>query len=488
MTTPAGGGPAVDDAGLAFAGPGALAALVREREVTPRELVELFLARIEALDPRLNAFRVTLGEQALAEAGALEGPDGGDRIEGPLAGVPFAVKDETALAGQATTRGTRAPAPAATQDATLVARLRAAGAIPIGVTNVPELMIFPWTASAANGITRNPWDPSRTPGGSSGGSAAAVAAGLAPFATAADGGGSIRIPAACCGLVGMKPTRGRMAGDTPFGARGGGWLGLAVSGALARSVADSALLLDLTHGALATDRYAAPRFAGSYREAVRAGRDRARPLRIAISARVPPGLLARVSADQRGAWERTGRLLESLGHHVSERSPAYGIVQVQFLQTWLRAVYEESLTVSDRSLLERSTRQMAAAGRYGVPPWRRDRVLRARAATTRRICALWDEFDVLLTPGVASTAIAAEGGYGRAAPTAIDIAGRFTPFTPVFNLTGQPAISVPAGIGSDGLPLAVQLVGRPGAEDVLYALAGQLEQAAPWAANRPSDA
>ena len=472
------------DLDSAFAGPGALAGLVRAREVPPRELVELFLARIEALEPRLNAVRVTLGEQALAEA------DGLADLDRPLAGVPFAVKDDSALAGQAATRGLRGVSPPATRDAELVRRLRAAGAIPVAITNVPELMIFPWTASAANGITRNPWDPSRTPGGSSGGSAAAVAAGAVPFATAADGGGSIRIPAAACGLVGLKPTRGRMAED-------GGWLGLAVTGTLARGVADTALLLDVTHGALAGDRFAAPRFAGRYADAARRSPPR---LRIAVSRRPPPGLLARVSADQRSSWERTGRLLESLGHHVVERSPAYGTAQVQFLQTWLRAVYEETLTVSDtpsgargtpfgagaRSLLERSTAGMAAGGRYAVPPWRRDRVLGARAATSRRILALWDDVDVLMTPALATSAIAAEGGYGRAAPVAIDIAGRFTPFTAVFNLTGQPAITVPTGLGSDGLPLAVQLVGRPGAEDVLLALAGELEAADPWAARRPA--
>ena len=465
------------DLDSAFAGPAGLAGLVRAHEVAPRELVELFLARIEALQPRLNAVRVTLAERALAEA------DGLADLDRPLAGVPFAVKDDTALAGQAATRGLRGVSPPATRDAVLVGRLRAAGAIPVAITNVPELMIFPWTVSAANGITRNPWDPSRTPGGSSGGSAAAVAAGAVPFATAADGGGSIRIPAAACGLVGLKPTRGRMAED-------GGWLGLAVTGTLARGVADTALLLDVTHGALATDRYAAPRFAGRYADAARTLPPR---LRIAVSRRPPPGLLARVSADQRSSWERTGRLLESLGHHVVERSPTYGAAQVQFLQTWLRAVYEETLTVSDtsfgvrgRSLLERSTAGMAAGGRYAVPPWRRDRVLGARAATSRRILALWDEVDVLMTPALATTAIAAEGGYGRAAPVAIDIAGRFTPFTAVFNLTGQPAVTVPTGLGSDGLPLAVQLVGRPGAEDVLLALAAELEAADPWAARRPA--
>jgi amidase len=456
---------------LAFAGPGALAAMVRAAEVTPRELVELYVRRIEALDPRLNAFRVLRTEQALAEA------DDVDR-DGPLAGVPIAVKDDIAVGGEVATRGTRSFGAAAPADSEAVRRLRAAGAIPIGITNVPELMIFPWTATTANGVTRNPWNPDRTPGGSSGGSAAAVAAGMVAAATGSDGGGSIRIPAAACGLVGMKPTRGRVSAQ-PGGA---GWLGLSVYGGLARSVADSALLLDVMHGALPADVDRAPEFTGSYVEAATNPPGR---LRIAVSRKLPPGLLGRVSADQRGAWEQTGALLSSLGHGVEERDPAYGLAQIEFLQTWLRGVYEESLTVPDRSTLERSTRQMAAGGRYLVPPWRRRRVLAAREATTARITALWDEFDVLVTPALAKGPIAAEGGYGRSAPRAVDIGGRFTPFTPIFNVTGQPAVSVPVGMDTDGLPLSVQMIGRLGAEDTLYALAGQLESANPWAQRRP---
>jgi amidase len=459
------------DTDLAFAGPGALAAMVRAAEVTPRELVELSMRRIEALDPQLNSFRVLRAEEALAEA---------DEVmkrhpAGPLAGVPIAVKDDIDLAGEIATRGTRSYGPPAGADAEPLRRLRAAGAIPVGVTNVPELMIFPWTATTANGVTRNPWDTSRTTGGSSGGSAGAVAAGLVAAATASDGGGSIRIPAAACGLVGMKPTRGRVSS-------GGGWLGLSTYGALARTVTDSALLLDVMHGPLPSDPHHAPAFTGSYAEAAATAPPR---LRIAMSRKLPPGQLARVSTDQRGAWDRTGALLSALGHDVVPRDPAYGMVQLEFFQTWVRGVYEESLTVPDRSTLEASTRQMAALGRYLVPPRRREAILASRARTTARITALWEEFDVLLTPTLARTAIAAEGGYGRPAPVAIDIAGRFAPFTPVFNVTGQPAISIPAGVGSDGLPLAVQLVGRVGAEETLYSLAGQIEQAAPWAQRRP---
>src|SRR5262249_50240685 len=191
----------------------------------PRELVELCLRRIEAIDPGLNAFRVTLPEEALAAADAAEDAIG----DGPLAGVPIAIKDDMPVAGQSVTRGSRSYGPPANADGEVVRRLRAAGAIPIGITNVPELMIFPWTASAANGVTRNPWNPERTPGGSSGGSVAAVAAGMVPCATGSDGGGSIRIPAACCGLVGMKPTRGRVSSQPASE----GWLGLSTFGALA---------------------------------------------------------------------------------------------------------------------------------------------------------------------------------------------------------------------------------------------------------------
>jgi amidase len=384
-----------------------------------------------------------------------------------------------ALAGQAATQGSRSHGPPASADAEIVRRLRSAGAIPVGITNVPELMIFPWTASDANGITRNPWNLERTPGGSSGGSAAAVAAGLVAAATAADGGGSIRIPAACCGLVGMKPTRGRVS-QAPISQ---GWLGLTVYGALARSVADSALLLDVIHGPMPGDVDVAPSFSGSYAEAAAAAPGR---LRVAISRKLPPGAIAKLSADQRRAWERTGAVLTELGHDVTERDPAYGLAGLVFLQNWFRGTYEVAREVPDWSKLERSTRQMATAGRYLVPERRRAKLLAKREALSARILELWQEVDVLLTPGLASPAIAAEGGYGRSAPLAIDKATRFTPWTPAWNLTGQPAVTLPAGFGADGLPLSVQLIGRPGAEDLLYSLAGQIEAARPWAHHRPS--
>jgi amidase len=468
---------ATSEEDLAFAGPGALAARVRGGELRPREVVELFLRRIDALNPSFNAFRVTMADEALAAADALE--QAGPAAAGPLAGVPIAVKDDLPVAGQATTWGSRSPAPIQPQDAEAIRRLRAAGAIPIGITNVPELMIFPWTATDANGITRNPWDPSRTTGGSSGGSAAAVAAAMVPAATGSDGGGSIRIPAACCGLVGMKPSRGRVSMQ-PLGE---GWVGLSVFGALARTVADSALLLDAMQGTVAGDSDSAPAMQGSFVDA--AAREPGR-LRIAISRKLPPGILARCSSDQRLAWDRTARLLVELGHDVSERDPAYGSAHVVFSQHFVRGIADDFATLSDPSLTEASTRQMAAIGRFLVPDQRRPKLKAMRARATARIVALWDEIDVLLTPGLARTALPAQGGYGRPGLLAADVASRFTPWTMLFNLTGQPAVAIPAGFGSDGLPLSVQLVGRPGAEDVLYSLAGQIEAAQPWASRRPA--
>src|SRR5262249_29455253 len=278
-------------------------------------------------------------------------------------------------------------------------------------------------------------------------------------------------PAACCGLVGMKPTRD-LVSTVPADE---GWLGLSVYGALARTVADSALMLD----ALADGSGPA---GDMFRAAAAADPDR---LRIAISRKLPPGIIAPISGDQRSAWERTGELLRELGHDVVERSPASGMASFEFTQAWIRGIYEDSLRIPDPGLLERSTRQMAAAGRRLVPERRRDRLRRKRERTASRILALWHEIDVLMTPVVTRTALAAEGGFGRQAVPATDRAARFTPWTPMFNLTGQPAVALPAGFGADGMPLSVQLVGRRGDESMLYSLAAQIEAARPWADRRP---
>ncbi|MFZ0379078.1 MAG: amidase family protein, partial [Solirubrobacteraceae bacterium] len=195
--------------------------------------------------------------------------------------------------------------------------------------------------------------------------------------------------------------------------------------------------------------------------------------------------IARLSSDQRSAWERTATLLGELGHEVVERDPAYGLAGVEFTQMWLRGISEESRTVPDATSLERSTRQLVTVGRRLVPDRRRGKLLTARASRTARVLALWEEVDVLLMPVLATTAIAAEGAYGRSALAAYDRSSRFMPWNPLFNLTGQPAVALPAGFGADGLPLSVQLIGRPGAEDVLYSLAGQIEAGRPWEHHRP---
>jgi amidase len=252
----------------------------------------------------------------------------------------------------------------------------------------------------------------------------------------------------------------------------GGWVELSVYGALARTVADSALMLDVM---------AQPE-GESFAEAATSEPSR---LRIAASSKVPPGPITKLRIDQRRAWERVRDLLPQLGHEVEERDPHYGFKMLEFSQTWIRGIYEDSLRVPDRNLFERSTKGMASLGRVLVPERRRVALTAKRAPTTARIMKLWDEFDVLLTPTLSSTAIAAEGALNKPAAVAFDKAGRFTPFTPIWNLTGQPAVAIPAGLSDDGLPLSVQLVGRPNAEATLYSLAAQLEQAMPWADQRP---
>jgi amidase len=262
----------------------------------------------------------------------------------------------------------------------------------------------------------------------------------------------------------MKPSRGLVPGTS--------WVSMSVFGALARTVKDSALLLEVLA------RPGGDPF-------VKATASEPGRLRIAASRKLPAGVLAKLTDDQRSAWERTRDLLADLGHEVTERDPDYGLKMLEFAQTWVRGIYEDSWLVPDRNQLERSTRGMASAGRMLVSKRRRDALLAHREQTTGRILALWDQCDVLLTPGLSCTAIVAEGALHKSTAIAFDRAARFTPWTPLFNLTGQPAIAVPAGFGADGLPCSVQLVGRHGAETTLYSLAAQLEQARPWADRRP---
>jgi amidase len=443
---------------LAFAGVVRQAELVRTGAVSPRELVETALERIERLDPELNAFRAVFAERALAEADRVAAGDGR-----PLLGVPIAVKDDMHVAGTPRVRGSNAHGPPEAEDAELVRRLRAAGAIVIGIARTPELGIWPFTETAAGGITRNPWNPQRTPGGSSGGPAAAVAAALVPASTASDGAGSIRIPAACCGLFGLKPQRGRI----PTAPLGEVWNGLSVYGFLTRSVADSALLYEVATGV--------PYVAAAQRVAPK--------LRIALSLKIPPGSTARLHPDWRRAAQDTAELLRSLGHEVVERDPAVGVAGLNTVTRYLAGAYEEVRKLDHPERLERRTRAMA---RLGVAANRLlPRVRAAEARDVARVNAIFDDVDVVLGPTLARSALPVGFYEGRGATYTLNGVLRWVPFNGLWNHVGNPAAAVPAGVDAEGLPLSVQLVGRPDAEPTLFALSRQLEEARPWADQRP---
>ena len=454
----------------AFAGATRQAELLRAGELSSQELVEGYLRRIDALEPQLNAFRIVYRERALAEAAQADARLRA-REERPLLGVPIAVKDNMDVAGDVTAYGSGSPGPPAAKDCELVRRLRAAGVVVIGKTHLSELAIFPFGESAAWGVTRNPWSTEHTSGGSSAGAAAAVAAGLAAAALGSDGGGSIRIPAACCHLFGIKPQRGRVS-LAPLPEH---WHGLTSFGPITRTVADAALLLDVVSGPAPGDLDRPPPPPSPYVHALAADPP---PLRIALSFKSPtPGP---VSEAVRRPVRELGELLSSLGHRVSEHEPDYGELRHLFGARWLRGIYDDSRTlVSDPRRLERRTRQMAAAGRL-ISADVVARARRAEAALNARLAGTFDSYDVLLTPGLAKPPVNAGRWQGRSAPVTVLGVGMFVPFNPVWNLTGQPAASLPAGFTDDGLPLAVQAISRSNDEHTLLALAAQVERARRW--------
>ena len=447
-----------------FAGLARQAELIAVGELSSRELTEAYLRRIERLNPTLNAFRVVFAERALIEADQADGRRRAGEAR-PLLGVPVAIKDDTDVAGEVTARGTNAYGDPAREDAEVVRRLRAAGAVIVGKTNVPELMITPFTESPTFGATRNPWDLNRTPGGSSGGSAAAVAAGLVGGALGSDGGGSIRIPAGCCGLFGLKPQRDRV----PMAPANGAWLGLSVYGALTRRVADTALFLDVAgDGAPLAPAVARPPGA----------------LRIATSTLAPPPILASPDAEQRGALEATAELLRGLGHQVGPAEIPYGTTMPAFAVRHLRGIAAEAAAMPHPERLARRTKGFRRLGR-AIPGAVLERALRDEAAHARAIASVFEHADVLMTPMFTKRPIPIGTYEGRGALWSFNGYGRWVPYTEAFNHTGQPAASVPAGFTDDGFPLAVQLVGRPGDEATLVSLAAQIETERPWADRLP---
>ena len=446
--------------------------MLADGELTAPQLLEIYLERIARLDSELRAYRVVLTDKARDEAYAAQDRlDAGDRL--PLLGVPIAVKDDVDVAGEVTTYGSSAHGPAATTDAEAVRRLRAAGAVIIGKTSVPELMIMPFTESLALGATRNPWNPNRTPGGSSGGSAAAVAAGLAAAALGSDGGGSIRIPSTWCGLFGLKPQRDRISLEPHDEA----WQGLSVNGPIARSVRDAALLLDATATVSG--------FPGPEGEFAAAAEREPGRLRIALSTKVPTPLPVSVGKQQLAAVDQAGALLRDLGHDVIVRDPEYpALAYANYLPRFLRGISDDADAQAHPERLERRTRMLARLGSF-FSDRRMDSLRAAELALDRRIQSIFDDVDVVVTPGNAKGP-SRIGAYQRrgGVSTLLAVAQR-VPYQQIWNLTGQPAAAVPWDFDGDGLPLAIQLVGRPYDEATLLSLSAQIEAARPWAHRRP---
>ncbi|HUG27971.1 MAG TPA: amidase [Gemmatimonadales bacterium] len=480
-----------------------LAQLVRERQVTPLELVDAAIERIEALNPALNAVIHTMDDQArLAAKGALP--------EGPFRGVPFLVKDLiSTVAGvpfRCGSRFLRDYRPAT--DSELIRRYRAAGLIITGKTNTPEFGLTPFTEPERFGPTRNPWNTGRTPGGSSGGSAAAVASGMVPMAGGGDGGGSIRIPASCCGLFGLKPSRGRVPTGPGIGEI---WQGAVVEGVLTRSVRDTAALLDAVQGPDLGAPYWAPPPARPFLSEV--GAD---PGRLRIAFTTKPMMGRRVDPVCVQAVEDTARLLESLGHTVEEAAPGVdGPALARAFMTMLCGELRGDITDAENLLGRRAT-----PGDFEPATWALAllgdqltaaefvQAVRLMERTTRQVAPFFAEWDMLLTPTLASPPVL----IGSLQPTAAErlqltVLGRlragrllrlggvlqqaadevfeFIPWTPVFNVTGQPAMSVPLCWSPDGLPIGMHLVGQAANEAALLRLASQLEQARPWFARTP---
>ena len=461
----------MDATELAYAGIARQAELIREGEVSPVELVDFYLERIERIDPRLNSFRCVEAERARAEAKQAEGRRGAGG-ERPLLGVPVAVKDNIDVAGETTAHGSAAYDGPAPEDARMIARLREAGAIVLGRTHMPELAIWPATESDTWGVSRNPWDTSRTPGGSSGGSGAAVAAGLVGAGVATDGGGSIRIPAACCGLVGLKTQRGRV----PLSGADEHWHGLSVAGSVTRYTIDTALWLDVVSGGAGAPDPDRP-FA-EY-AATPPGK-----LRIAVTMKSPDPL-TKVTDPVRRSIEETAGLLRSLGHEVHERDPEVGWLLPLFLPRWARGIYDDVQESPHPEALEPRTRRAAligrAVGERGVR-WARER----EAERAARINRVFDDADVLLTPTMPHPPDVA-GFYARTGLVrSIDRASSTVVFTNIWNLTGQPAAALPTpSTGPGGIPLSAQFVGRPNDEGTLLSLAAQLEAEIGWPDRRP---
>jgi amidase len=472
----------VSDSDLMFRPASELAGMVRAGEVSASELVQTSLDRIEQLNPQLNAFVDVDGERALATAAQMQPGD-----ERPFAGVPIAIKNNRAVQGLRLTYGCSLMAEhVADYDHNVTRRLKDAGFIVVGSTTLPEYGILPVSEARLFGPTRNPWDLERTPGGSSGGAAAAVASGMVPVAHGNDGGGSVRIPAACCGLVGLKPQRGRISAAPELGDSL-----LGIDGVLTHAVADTAAILDVLEGYEPGDATWAPPPVEPF--AAAAGHE-PRALRIAATT-LPPIPEAVVDPACVQAVSDATDLLRELGHTVEEVDPPW---QVDGVQELFGAVFSIhiSLSIAYSGVVagrEPSAQDMEPMSWAIYSMTNHFNAVQGMAVTTqleaftRQLVAFLEPYDMLLTPALAERPLPL-GTLDTSVPEPMSTftrSGLFTPFTPVFNASGQPGISLPLFHGEDGLPLGVQLVGRPAGEGELLALATQLETARPWAQRRP---
>jgi len=458
------------------------AELVRRLEVKPVELLESAIERVEALNPRLNAVVTPMFDQARSAAAGVI-PDG------PFKGVPFLLKDVVAAC-----KDVRMTLGAgilqhfvADHDSELVRRLRRAGLIILGKTNTPEFGLLPTTEPRLFGPCRNPWDTGRSTGGSSGGSAAAVAAGMVPMAHGNDGGGSIRIPASCCGLFGLKPTRARNPLGPDFGDLIGG---LVAEHALTRSVRDSAALLDATSGPDIGDPYWAPPPVRPFIREVGANPGR---LRIALLGQLPGG--PPLHPDCAAAWQDAAALCADLGHEVEEVQPelSYAAVSESFMLLWSASL------ASTIDTIFRHVGQPPEADQFEPLTWALYENARRHSAadylmtitnlqrTARKFARWFTNHDVWLTPVLSEPPVPL-GQFGSTPDhplQGMDRATEYVPFTPFANVTGQPAMSVPLYWNRDGLPIGAHFMGRFGDEATLFRLAAQLEEARPWQGRRP---
>lgn len=440
------------------------ATAIARREVTPSELAALYLRRIDRFNDLLNAYFVTTPELTERQAHA---------TIGPLSGISVSIKDLVPLAGYPFTRGSRAfRGDVADTDAFVVARLKEAGCLILGKTTTAELGGRPVTDHGLHGAARNPWNIEHTAGGSSGGAAGAVAAGLCAISHGSDGGGSVRIPAACCGVVGLKPSRGRISLGPTSGA---GWGGLLTDGVLARTVSDAAAGLDAMAGHLAGDPYWAAPAPQPFLDSVRVA---PRRMRIAFTSEADVAVDSEIATCVRDIAD----VCEELGHEVEERGPRTQALREPQVVVFASAMAAQP--VADRSLLDPANARAAEFG-DGISGADYVRAVDALHAESRKVVAFWADHDVLITPTFPRTAPRI-GEMGADPATAGEEHLDWLSFTYPANCTGQPAISLPLAVHSNGLPIGIQLVGPPQGEAVLLGLSAQLEAARPWVLRPPA--